>query len=45
MPADVAPDVQQATAAADPRVAELLTGKTIVKTVSILGKLVNFVIK
>jgi leucyl-tRNA synthetase len=34
-----------AAAQADPRIAELLTGKTIVKSIVVPGKLVNFVVK
>ena len=32
-------------ARADPRIAELLTGKEVVKTIVVPGKLVNFVVK
>jgi leucyl-tRNA synthetase len=35
----------EAAAKADPKIAELLTGKTIVKTVVVPGRLVNFVVK
>jgi leucyl-tRNA synthetase len=35
----------EAAAKADPRIAELLSGKTIVKTIVVAGKLVNFVVK
>ncbi len=45
VPADSTADSQQAVASADSRIAELLAGKTLVKVVSVPGKLVNFVIK
>jgi len=35
----------KAAAVADPKIAELLAGKTIVKVVAVPGRLVNFVIK
>ena len=40
-------DVAALTEAAkgDPRVAELLAGKTIVKTIAVPGRMVNFVVK
>jgi len=34
-----------AAAAADPRIAELLEGKTIVKTIAVPGRMVNFVVR
>jgi leucyl-tRNA synthetase len=34
-----------AAATADPRIAELLEGKTIVKTIAVPGRMVNFVIR
>ncbi|QDU94597.1 leucine--tRNA ligase [Lignipirellula cremea] len=44
-----APDISQAdleqAALADPKIAEMLAGKTIVKTIVIPGRLVNFVVK
>jgi leucyl-tRNA synthetase len=45
VPADSTADSQQAVASADSRIAELLAGKSLVKVVSVPGKLVNFVIK
>ena len=35
----------EAAAAADPKIAELLAGKTIVKVVAVPGRMVNFVVK
>ena len=35
----------EATAAADPKVAEFLAGKQIVKIITVPGRLVNFVVK
>jgi leucyl-tRNA synthetase len=35
----------KAAAAADPKIAELLAGKEIVKVVAVPGRLVNFVVK
>ena len=37
--------VMEAAARADEKVAELLAGKTIVKTIVVPGKMVNFVVK
>jgi leucyl-tRNA synthetase len=45
VPADADAAAMQAAAAADPRIAELLAGKTIVKVVAVPGRLVNFVVK
>jgi leucyl-tRNA synthetase len=45
VPADADADAMQAAAASDPRIAELLAGKTIVKVVAVPGRLVNFVVK
>lgn len=45
VPADSTADSQQAAASADSRIAELLAGKSLVKVVSVPGKLVNFVVK
>ena len=45
VPADSDQDTILAAAQADPRIAELLTGKTIVKSIVVPGKLVNFVVK
>jgi leucyl-tRNA synthetase len=35
----------EAAAAADPKITELLAGKTIVKVVAVPGRMVNFVVK
>ncbi len=45
VPAGSTEDAIVASAKADPRIAELLSGKEIVKTVVVKGKLVNFVVK
>ena len=45
VPAGSDQDTILAAAQADPRIAELLAGKTIVKSIVVPGKLVNFVIK
>jgi len=45
VPAGLAGDALQAAAAEEPRIAELLTGRTIVKVVVVPGRLVNFVVK
>jgi leucyl-tRNA synthetase len=45
VPADSDQDTILATAQADPRISELLAGKTIVKSIVVPGKLVNFVVK
>ncbi|MFM7208021.1 MAG: leucine--tRNA ligase [Planctomycetaceae bacterium] len=45
VPADADEDAMKAAAAADPRIAELLAGREIVKVVAVPGRLVNFVIK
>ncbi|HTQ39195.1 MAG TPA: leucine--tRNA ligase [Pirellulales bacterium] len=39
------PKLLEAAAKADPKIAELLAGKTIIKVVAVPGRLVNFVIK
>ena len=44
VPADADAATMQAVAAADPRIAELLAGKTIAKVVAVPGRLVNFVL-
>ena len=44
VPADADAAAMQAVAAADPRIAELLAGKTIAKVVAVPGRLVNFVL-
>ena len=45
----VSPDIDKAAleeaAKNDPRIAELLQGKTIVKTIVVPGRMVNFVVK
>jgi leucyl-tRNA synthetase len=43
--ADADADAMLAMATADPRIAELLAGKTIVKTVAVPGRMVNFVVR
>lgn len=43
--ADADATALQAAAAADPKIAELLAGKTIVKVVAVPGRMVNFVVK
>jgi leucyl-tRNA synthetase len=43
--ADISREALEAAAKADDRIAELLTGKTIVKSVIVPGRLVNFVIR
>ena len=45
LPADADADAMKAAAAADPKIAELLAGKEIVKIVAVPGRLVNFVVK
>ena len=45
LPADADADAMKAAAAADPKIAELLAGKEIVKVVAVPGRLVNFVVK
>ncbi len=45
VPAGSDQDAILAAAQADPRISELLTGKTIVKSIVVPGKLVNFVVK
>jgi leucyl-tRNA synthetase len=45
VPADTDADAMKAAAAADPKIAELLAGKQIVKVVAVPGRLVNFVVK
>jgi len=43
--ADADAETMKAAAAADPKIAELLTGREIVKVVAVPGRLVNFVVK
>ena len=45
VPADADKTTLEAAAKADERIAELLEGKTIVKTIVVPGRLVNFVVK
>ena len=45
VPADADIETIQATAAADPKIAELLSGREILKVVVVPGRLVNFVVK
>jgi leucyl-tRNA synthetase len=45
VPADATAETLEAAARAEPRVAELLAGKQIVKTVVVPGRMVNFVIR
>jgi leucyl-tRNA synthetase len=44
VPADADAEAMKAAAAADPKIAELLAGKRIVKVVAVPGRLVNFVV-
>jgi leucyl-tRNA synthetase len=45
VPADADATALQAAATADPKIAELLSGKQIVKVVAVPGRMVNFVVK
>jgi leucyl-tRNA synthetase len=45
VPQDISEDELEQAARNEPRMAELLEGKQIVKTVVVLGRLVNFVVK
>ena len=45
VPADADAAAIEAAAAADPKIAELLAGKTILKVVAVPGRMVNFVVK
>jgi len=45
VPADADAETMKAVAAADPKIAELLAGREIVKVVAVPGRLVNFVLK
>ena len=45
VPADADADAMKAAAAADPRIAEQLAGREIVKVVAVPGRLVNFVVR
>ena len=45
VPADADAAFLESAAKADPKIAELLEGKTIIKSILVPGKLVNFVVK
>jgi leucyl-tRNA synthetase len=45
VPADADIPALEAAAAADPRIAELLAGKQIVKVITVPGRMVNFVVR
>jgi len=45
IPSDANAAVMQEIAAADPKIAELLHGKSVVKVVAVPGRMVNFVIR
>jgi leucyl-tRNA synthetase len=45
VPADADAEAMKAAAAADPKIAEQLTGRQVVKVVAVPGRLVNFVVK
>ncbi len=45
VPADADAAALQAAATADPKIAELLAGKTVVKVVAVPGRMVNFVVR
>jgi leucyl-tRNA synthetase len=45
VPADADTAALEAAATADPRIAELLAGKQVVKVVAVPGRMVNFVIR
>jgi leucyl-tRNA synthetase len=45
VPADADAEAMKAAAAADPKIAELIAGREIVKVVAVPGRLVNFVLK
>ena len=45
VPADADIAALEAAAAADPRIAELLAGKQIVKVITVPGRMVNFVVR
>jgi leucyl-tRNA synthetase len=45
VPADADAAALQAAALADPKIAELLAGKTVVKVVAVPGRMVNFVVR
>jgi leucyl-tRNA synthetase len=44
VPADAEAEALPAAAAADPKIAELLAGRTIAKVVAVPGRMVNFVL-
>jgi leucyl-tRNA synthetase len=45
VPVDATADQQEKAARSDPKIAELLAGKTVVKAIVVPGRLVNFVVK
>jgi len=45
VPADADADAMKAAAASDPKIAEQLAGREIVKVVAVPGRMVNFVVK
>lgn len=45
IPADASAAVMQEIAAADPKITELLSGKSVVKVVAVPGRMVNFVVR
>ena len=45
VPADADQAALEAAARGDPKIAELLAGKTVVKTIVVPGRMVNFVVK
>ena len=45
VPADISKDDLLAAAKADPKVADLLAGKKIIKEIVVPGRLVNFVVR
>jgi leucyl-tRNA synthetase len=45
VPADADVETMKAAAAADPKIAEQLAGRQVVKVVAVPGRLVNFVLK
>ena len=45
VPADADQAALEAAARADPKIAELLAGKTVVKVIVVPGRMVNFVVK
>ncbi|MEO1991520.1 MAG: class I tRNA ligase family protein, partial [Pirellulales bacterium] len=45
IPSDASAAVMQEIAAADPKITELLSGKSVVKVVAVPGRMVNFVVR